>query len=197
MSHCKSCGANVDGGWQVCRYCGAAIQVLSSAAEELSALEELNRVGMQLVRKDSSVFGALSVNMTETMGGASSVARFWQNAFIPRTLEGQSQAMLQVLQQVVVPEGPMESMQFAMSSGRQKSQAIFLNRGDTILTAMRVQHAGNVEAQPRIQVLDSELERARLRVRSARRKGWMMYAVFIVGSFGFLGFGALITNSVF
>ena len=197
VSLCQSCGANIDGSWQVCRYCGAAIQPLSSTAEELSALKELNQVGMQLVRKDAGVFGALASNLTENMGGASPVARFWQNAFIPRTLEAQSQAMLQVLQQIVVPEGPMESMQFAMNSGRQKSQSIFLNRGDTILTAMRVQHAGNADAEPRITALESELERVRTRIRSARRKGWMMYAVLLVGGFGFLGVAALITHVAF
>jgi len=186
----------VDSAWQVCRYCGAVTQTLTSAAEELSALEELNQVGMKLARDGAGVLGALSRNMTENMGGASSVARFWQNAFIPRTLEAQSQAMLQVFKQVVVPEGPMESMQFAMSSGRQKSQSIFLTRGETILTAMRVQHAGNSEASPRIAVLESELERARQKVRSARRKGWMVYALMMIGGLGILGCGALITGGL-
>jgi hypothetical protein len=196
MSPCTNCGASVDSGWQVCRYCGAVTQTLTSAAEELSALEELNQVGMKLARDGAGVLGALSRNMSENMGGASSIARFWQNAFIPRTLEAQSQAMLQVFKQVVVPEGPMESMQFAMSSGRQKSQSIFLTRGETILTAMRVQHAGNSEASPRIAVLESELERARQKVRSARRKGWMVYALLMIGGLGILGCGALITGGL-
>ena len=125
VSLCQSCGANIDGSWQVCRYCGAAIQPLSSTAEELSALKELNQVGMQLVRKDAGIFGSLATNLTENMGGASPVARFWQNAFIPRTLEAQSQAMLQVLQHIVVPEGPMESMQFAMNSDGRRVNLFF------------------------------------------------------------------------
>ena len=50
---------------------------------------------------------------------------------------------------------------------------------------MRVQHAGNADAEPRIAALESELERVRKRIRSARRKGWMMYAVLLVGGFGF------------
>jgi len=188
----------VDSGWRICRYCGHAIQELDSVADELAALEDLNRASMKLAQKGEGldVFGQLSRNMMSQLGGGAPgrVARFWQNAFIPRTLEAQSQAMLQVFSQIMVPDGPLGSLQYALNTLAHKNQAVFLTRAETLLTAMRVQHAGEPVAEAKIAVLESEVEKAREKVRAARRRGWWVYATVLLGGLGLLGFMALVTQ---
>ena len=135
------------------------------------------------------LFGALGANMMNNLGQGpqARIAAFWQNAFIPRSLEAQCQAALQMIGLIIVPDGPMQALQNVLNSSARKAESIYFDRADAILSAMRIHHAGDPEAAPKIAAVTAEVDRERQRVRTARRWGWLVYGALVGGSLGFLG----------
>jgi hypothetical protein len=198
MNKCGACGASTNPNQMICGYCGCATQEIESAADELKALKELNQVAQSMVDKSDSggVFGAMSKNVKDSMGQGSEarIATFWKNAFIPRTLEAQSQAIVQVLSLITVPEGFQETYTSTFMPSARKAESIYFDRAEAILTAMRIQHAGDAEAAPKIAVLEREVQKERDKLKSARKKGIIIYVGLLIGGLAILGIMALFTN---
>jgi hypothetical protein len=196
MDNCSGCGAPEDPSSLVCRFCGRSCQDLTSAADELRALNDLHGAAQQMGQSGrvSGLFGAMGSNVMNNLGAGpqARIAQFWQNAFIPRTLDAQCQAVIQMISLIVVPEGVMQAMQRAMDPSSRKAESIYFDRADAIMTAMRIHHAGDPVAAPKIAALDTEIERERAKVRSARTRGWILYGVLVGGSLLFLGVAGLL-----
>ena len=115
MNKCPGCAAPTDPSSLVCRFCGVTCQEIISVSDELRALQELHRASQEMARGSgiSNLFGAMGSNMMNNLGGGpqARIARFWQNAFIPRTIEAQCQAVIQMIGMIVVPDGMMQAMQ--------------------------------------------------------------------------------------
>ena len=200
MSACKGCGASTDPNKIICAFCGCATQEIESAADELRALNELHKVAQSMVDTSSGsggIFGAMSKNLKDQMGqgNEAKIATFWKNAFIPRTLEAQGQAIVQMLTLITVPQGIQETYMSTFSSSARKAESIYFDRAEAILTAMRIQHAGNGDAAAKIAVLENEVQKERQKVKGARKKGLMIYLGLLVGSLAILGVMALLTNT--
>lgn len=199
MSNCSACGATTDPNKIICGFCGSATQDFESAADELRALNELNRVSQSMVEKSGGggVFGAMSSNFKNQLGQGSEtrIASFWKNAFIPRTLEAQSQAIVQMLSLITVPEGLQETYTSTFMPSARKAESIYFDRAEAILTAMRIQHAGDAEAAAKIAVLEREIQKERDKLKGARKKGIIIYVGLLVGALAILGIMALVTNN--
>ena len=98
--NCSGCGAASDPSKLICSFCGAATQEIDSAADELRALNELSRIAQSMVKSSDGggVLGLMTQNLRNQLGQGDEarVAQFWKNAFMPRTLEAQSQAIVQM-----------------------------------------------------------------------------------------------------
>ncbi len=198
MNKCGACGASTNPNQMICGYCGCATQEIESAADELKALNELNQVAQSMVDKSDSggVFGAMSKNVKDSLGQGSEtrIATFWKNAFIPRTMEAQSQAIVQVLSLITVPQGLQETYTSTFMPSARKAESIYFDRAETLLTAMRIQHAGDAQAEAKIAVLEREVQKERDKIKAARKKGILLYVGLVVGAIVLLGVMALITN---
>jgi hypothetical protein len=200
MASCGSCGASTNPNNIICGFCGIATQEIESAADELRALSELNKVAQSMVDKSSSnsgIMGAMTSNLKDQMGQGNEarIATFWKNAFIPRTIDAQSQAIVQMLSLIVVPEGIQEIYTSSFSASARKAESIYFDRAEAILTAMRIQHAGDSEAATKIAVLEQEIQKERDKIKAARKKGFMIYGVFAVGLVLILGIMNLVTKT--
>ena len=196
MNKCPGCAAPTDPSSLVCRFCGVTCQEIISASDELRALQELRRASQEMARGSgiSNLFGAMGSNMMNNLGVGpqARIARFWQNAFIPRTIEAQCQAVIQMIGMIVVPDGMMQAMQESMNPSTGKAHSIYLDRAEAVLSAMRIHHAGDHTAAPRIAALEAELGKERGKLHSARTRGWILYGVLVGGSLAFLGGAALL-----
>ncbi len=196
MNKCPGCAAPIDPGSLVCRYCGVPCQDISSAADELRALEELHRASQEMARSGGigGIFGAMGANVMNNLGVGpqARIAQFWQNAFIPRSIDAQCQAVIQMIGMIVVPDGMMQAMQESMNPSTGKAHSIYFDRAEAILSAMRIHHAGNAAAAPKIAALEAEVTKERAKLRAARTRGWVLYGILVGGSLAFLGGAALL-----
>ena len=196
MTNCGGCGASTDPNKLICAFCGTATQDIQSAADELRALNELNKVAQSMVSTSDTggVFGAMSKNLKDQLGQGSEtrIANFWKNAFVPRTLEAQSQAIVQMLTLITVPVGIQETFQSTFQNSTNKAASIYFDRAEAILTSKRIQHAGDAEAAAKIAVLENEVRKERELLKASRKKGWIIYAVFAGGALLLLGIMALV-----
>ena len=196
MNKCPGCAAPTDPSALVCRYCGVPCQDISSAADELRALQELHQASQEMARGGGigGVFGAMGANVMNNLGVGpqARIAQFWQNAFIPRSIDAQCQAVIQMIGMIVVPDGMMQAMQESMNPSTGKAHSIYFDRAEAILSAMRIHHAGNSVAAPKIAALEAEVAKERQKVSSARTRGWVLYGILVGGSLAFLGGAALL-----
>ncbi|MBJ93215.1 MAG: hypothetical protein CMP23_01930 [Rickettsiales bacterium] len=196
MKKCPGCAAPVDPSSLVCSFCGLPCQDIVSAADELRALQELHQASQEMARGGalSGLFGGIGSNMMNNlgMGPQARIARFWQNAFIPRSIDAQCQAVIQMLSMIVVPDGMMQAMQDSMNPTTGKAHSIYFDRAEAVLSAMRIHHAGDPKAAQQVAALEAELIKERGKVRAARRRGWLLYGMLLGGSLAFLGGAALL-----
>ncbi len=179
MAGCGVCGAPFAADRMVCAYCGSATRTLVSVEEELEALRELSQAAQKL-DVQAGLGGVFARRMT---GQASSSARFWRNAFVPRTMPGMQQAVVMSMSMLTV-----EAWRSTWDPAVKATNDAVVARLEALSTALRVMGVADATSQRQSEVLRQEIDEALGRLSSAKQMGCILYVV-VLG--GLLGLGGL------
>ena len=183
MAGCGVCGAPLEAAKMVCGYCGSATRALVSVEEELEALLELSQAAQRLDAR-AGISGILTRRMT---GQASGAARFWRNAFVPRTMPGMQQAVVMSLGMLTV-----DAWRSMWDPAVKATNDAVVARLEALSTALRLMGVEDATAKRQSEVLRQEIDDAVDRLSSAKRMGCLLYVVALGGGLGFLGVMALV-----
>ena len=185
MGICSHCSAPAVAGARVCGYCGAALNELISAKDEIMAVSELSSLAMNLKKREA--------------------AHLWQHAFVPTTIEAQIAALTQslsLLQKTTIMSAYRGYMSMGLGVFGSAFRApdintIALSRCDAILTAMRLASALEPQSSGQVDLASREVERARDGLTASKRRVAKIAALSVLGYFVFMGvvmFGASNAN---
>jgi hypothetical protein len=182
---CSHCSAPAVAGARVCGYCGAALNELVSARDEIIAVSELSSLAMKLKKREA--------------------AHLWQHAFVPTTIEAQIAALTQslsLLQKTTIMSVYRGYTSMALGVFGSAFRApdinnIALSRCDAILTAMRLASALEPQSTGQVDLAAREVQRARDGLNESKSRVAKIVAWSVLVYFVFMGviiFGATSVN---